>query len=157
MIREKAITLPALLATLMTIAMTWPVASQAQMPSLSRLEPVAASLSCAALGGIDLSKAVGASTEIVSADSQSSRHGPVCVVKGNIAPHIQFEAHLPVKGWTQRYVQAGCGGLCGVVHIDVDHAEECQPYQDGQLAIASTDMGHDGGMGDASSPIAECT
>jgi len=150
MIRAKAITLPALLAALMTIAVAWPVVSKALTGDLPKLGPVAATLSCAALGSIDLSKAVGASTKILSASSQSTRNGPVCVVKGNIAPHIQFEAHLPVKGWTQRYLQTGCGGLCGVLAVNVDHAEECQPYQDGQLATASTDMGHDGGMGDAS-------
>ena len=150
MIRTNEFTLRGLLATLMTIVATWPVVSHAQMQGLSSLGPVTVTLGCAALGSIDLSKAVGASTKILSAFSQSTAHGPVCVVKGNIAPHIQFEARLPVKGWTQRYLQTGCGGLCGVLSINVDHAEETQPYQDGQLATASTDMGHDGGPGDAS-------
>jgi hypothetical protein len=150
MICAKAFTQLALLATLMTIAGVWPVVSWAQTQGLSSLGPVTNMLGCAALGSIDLSKAVGASTKILSAVSQSTIHGRVCVVKGNIAPNIQFEARLPVKGWTQRYLQTGCGGLCGELSINVDHAEECQPYQDGQLATASTDMGHEGGLGDAS-------
>ena len=150
MIRVRTIALPVPLTSLMTLAMAWSVASPAQTPALPNLAPVTASLSCAALGSIDLSKAVGADTKILSADSQAGRNGPVCVVKGNIAPHIRFEAQLPVKGWTQRYLQTGCGGLCGILAVNVDHAETCQPYQDGQLVMASTDMGHDGGMGDAS-------
>lgn len=150
MIRAKPFPLLALLASLSIMAMTWSATGSAQTRNLSGLGRVPATTSCAALVSIDLEKAVGASTRILSATSVSTRSGPVCVVKGNIAPHIGFEARLPEHGWTQRYVQTGCGGLCGVLSVHVDHAEECHLYQDGQLATASTDMGHAGGMGDAS-------
>jgi feruloyl esterase len=70
-------------------------------------------------------------------------------VKGVIAPNNHFEARLPVAGWTQRYVQLGCGGLCGVLQIRVEHAEQCDPVNSHGLVLASTDMGHSGhGMGD---------
>jgi feruloyl esterase len=38
---------------------------------------------------------------------------PVCDVKGVIAPQIQFEVQLPTQTYRQRYLQTGCGGLCG--------------------------------------------
>lgn len=146
--RVQAIALPTLLATLAVFA----TAALGQSPlASSNLAPVPARLQCASLTSVDLSDAVGVPTRILSAQSKPSRAGEICVVTGNIAPHIAFEAHLPVQGWTQRYLQTGCGGLCGVLGINVDHAEACQPYQDGELAIASTDMGHQGAhMGDGS-------
>src|SRR6185312_10345115 len=106
MIRAKPfplLALLALLASLSIMAMTWSATGSAQTRNLSGLGRVPATTSCAALVSIDLEKAVGASTRILSATSVSTRSGPVCVVKGNIAPHIGFEARLPEHGWTQRY------------------------------------------------------
>lgn len=123
---------------------------QAAVPAgMANLPAVSAQRGCTTLTRLDLSPEVGAQTRILQASTQRSRNGAFCVVLGNIAPHIRFKAELPVRGWTQRYVQVGCGGLCGILQIRVDHAEACQPYQDGHLALASTDMGHQGtSMGD---------
>jgi feruloyl esterase len=63
-----------------------------------------------------------------------------------VEPSIQFEVRLPTKNWTQRFVQTGCGGLCGTLNIRLSNARGCQPAKDGELALASTDMGHSGGM-----------
>ncbi len=119
---------------------------------LSDLAAVPAIQSCSSLLNASLSSTVGAKTQILSAKTEDSRHGPVCVVAGSIGPgHIGFEVHLPSNTWTQRYLQTGCGGLCGMVQINVDHAEGCTPVEDGEMATASTDMGHNGkSMGDGS-------
>jgi feruloyl esterase len=74
---------------------------------------------------------------------------PYCRVTGTIAPQVRFEVRLPAR-WTQRYLQTGCGGLCGVLRINAGKSDGCAPVTNGEIVLASTDMGHDGGKpGDA--------
>jgi hypothetical protein len=106
-------------------------------------------MDCAALANVDVSAAVGAATKITSAKIAGSGDKTYCAVQGVIAPKIRFELRLPIQGWTQRYLQVGCGGLCGVLNVRTEHADGCVPVQSGAIALASTDMGHEGGnMGD---------
>jgi feruloyl esterase len=63
-----------------------------------------------------------------------------------VSPAVNFEVRLPLHNWTQRYLQTGCGGLCGFLHIDIQQGEGCMPAQHGELALASSDMGHTGGF-----------
>ena len=100
---------------------------------------------CSALASADLSSAVGSATHITSAIAvKNGEPAPYCDVKGYVAPEIQFEVRLPLAKWTQRFVQIGCGGLCGMLNINVEHDDNCMPAQNGELALASTDMGHSG-------------
>jgi feruloyl esterase len=69
---------------------------------------------------------------------------PYCEVRGTIAPADTVVLRLPVNGWTQRYVQTGCGGLCGSANIGYTEASTCPPIADGTVASATTDMGHQG-------------
>lgn len=69
-----------------------------------------------------------------------------CDVTGYVEPEVRFEVRLPLKNWTQRFVQTGCGGLCGKLTIRLANDSNCTPAQNGQLVLASTDMGHEGGM-----------
>ena len=78
---------------------------------------------------------VSAATEI------TTRAGGFCKVTGTIAPSIHFEVDLPLTRWTQRFVQTGCGGLCGSVSVAVEQAGRCAPALDGQFVVAATDMG----------------
>jgi len=107
---------------------------------LTAVAPVA---TCAQLTKADLTRAVGAQVMIASAVEIAGQHS-FCQITGNIARAIHFEVHLPLAGWTQRYLQTGCGGLCGTLRIDPDKAEGCMPVNDGSIALASTDMGHQG-------------
>ena len=69
---------------------------------------------------------------------------PYCKVTGVIAPAIRFEVRLPSERWTQRYLQTGCGALCGSLNIRPDKTAGCAPVTNGEIALASTDMGHSG-------------
>ncbi len=74
---------------------------------------------------------------------------PICQVKGNIGPGTatgdNFVLWLPMNNWTQRYVQEGCGGECGSENLGAPtQAVGCLPANAGQLALATTDMGHEG-------------
>lgn len=111
---------------------------------LSAVAPVA---ECGNLAAADIGAAVGAPTHITSAVAvENGKPAPYCDVKGYVEPAIKFEVRLPLAGWTQRFVQTGCGGLCGQLNIRLGNDEGCLPSTHGELALASTDMGHSGGM-----------
>jgi Tannase and feruloyl esterase len=38
-----------------------------------------------------------------------------CALTGHIAANIGFEILLPTETWHERYLQIGCGGLCGSI------------------------------------------
>jgi len=115
--------------------------STSSTPPLAGIAPVVA---CADLNAADLASAVGAPTRITGASEVSAAPAPYCRVTATIDPAIRIEVRLPLKRWTQRYLQTGCGGLCGNLNINVNagQAQGCAPVTNGEIAIASTDMGH---------------
>ena len=111
------------------------------------LSVVRPAMDCSRLATVDLGKPVAAKTYVTSASVVSdSRPAPYCRVTGYVEPMVKFEVRLPLTGWTQRFVQTGCGGLCGNLNIRLGNADGCYPADHGELALASTDMGHTGGM-----------
>ncbi|HEX3311044.1 MAG TPA: tannase/feruloyl esterase family alpha/beta hydrolase, partial [Streptosporangiaceae bacterium] len=117
--------------------------STARPAGPSAAAPVVA---CAAMAAVDVSAAVGAGTGVVAAAPATAPGGyPVCDVKGVIAPQIQFEVQLPTQTYRQRYLQTGCGGLCGSLAINAPAAVGCAPLTDGAFATASDNQGHVGG------------
>ena len=71
-------------------------------------------VACGQLASHDLSDVPDAPTVILSATQVTPPKGAaVCQVAGYIAPQEQFRLTLPVSGYTGRYQQQGCGGLCG--------------------------------------------
>ena len=136
-----AIALPiaAILAALFGLPRTAPAAPAAGL---------APRVGCGQLATASLDAAVGAHVQLTRAVEGEFDGGRYCSVAGTIAPAIQFEARLPVAGWSGRYLQTGCGGLCGMLRIHVEHADACVPIQDHAVVLASTDMGHSG-MGGA--------
>lgn len=99
---------------------------------------------CSELLGVDLGGVGGSGSRVTSATQASDRGAAVCAVEGVLPPTIGFKVQLPLRTWTGRYLQAGCGGLCGRVSLEVDAAEGCAPLEAGGFVIASTDMGHQG-------------
>jgi feruloyl esterase len=121
------------------------LSAQTRLADLKPIQPV---IDCSQLKTIDLAGPVGAKTRIreVSAVPDGTP-APYCRVLGTIDPAIQFEVRLPSTNWTQRFLQTGCGGLCGNLNINVGRAEGCAPATNGEIALASTDMGHSNGPG----------
>lgn len=93
---------------------------------------------------MDLTAVGGAGSRVTKAGETTSRGIAVCSVEGTLAPTIDFRVDLPTKNWSGRYLQVGCGGLCGRVSLEVGAAEGCPVLGAGGFAIASTDMGHQG-------------
>ncbi len=117
----------------------------ARPASAAGLAPVAPLLECAQLKDADFSNVTEASIHVTSATViADGQPAPYCKVLGNVAPHVEFEVRLPVAGWTQRFLQTGCGGLCGNTSIHVSNADGCLPAENGELALAATNMGHSG-------------
>jgi len=108
----------------------------------STLPTVAPTVACASMRGFN-PKIAEAPTQITDAREAQVEGKQMCVVKGYVSPQIQFEVRLPLQGWTQRYLQTGCGGLCGNLSIRVQQ-RPCPAVQRGEFVTASTDMGHQG-------------
>ncbi|MFJ1766858.1 tannase/feruloyl esterase family alpha/beta hydrolase [Amycolatopsis sp. NPDC088138] len=112
------------------------------LADLPALKPV---LTCADVLSLDLGGVTDAPVTVRSAAVVTTgAPAPYCEVRGTVAPANTFVVRLPVNGWTQRFVQTGCGGLCGSARIDYGQASTCPPVVDGTLASATTDMGHQG-------------
>jgi Tannase and feruloyl esterase len=123
--------------------------SSAATAGLAELKPVRPVMACEALAKVALRPATGASTIIASAKAADGPK-PYCEVRGTISPAITFEVRLPPT-WTQRYLQTGCGGLCGSLRVNAEKADGCTPVTSNQVVLASTDMGHQSqGIGNAS-------
>ncbi len=123
-----------------------PSTSRAQsatgLVSLPSLAPV---MDCSAVTSMDLSGSTDGTVTITSATIDTTTAAtPFCSVKGTISPADIFVMRLPTQGWTQRYVQTGCGGECGMASISYAAAVGCVPVTDGTIASATTDMGHEG-------------
>lgn len=118
-------------------------ANAANQLSLPVVKPA---ISCEDLAHADLSHATDAPVTITSTAKIDTAKGSFCKVLGNIEPTIGFEVDLPMEHWTQRFLQGGCGGLCGMTNIGVTNANACAPALNGEFAVAGNDMGHKGPM-----------
>ncbi len=130
----------------------WPLGANAAT-GLANLPAVLPAMPCASVASLDLSGVTDGTVTITSATvlpagtvvGFSTLPSTVCDVKGTIGPGASmFELQLPTQGWTQRYLQTGCGGLCGNLSINAPMASTCVPVTNGQIAMSATDMGHEG-------------
>lgn len=112
--------------------------------TLSAVAPV---MSCAALTNTDLAAIGGAGSHVTSAREITGNGAQVCQVAGVLAPKIQFQVSLPMTNWQQRFLQIGCGGLCGQIPREIGAANGCAQVNDGSFVTSSTDMGHQGSDG----------
>ena len=120
-----------------------PSLAHAQMP-IAALPVVKPAISCAALTQTDLQPIGGKGSQVLSASETTTDGITACEVQGTLAPSIGFKVILPTHTWTQRYLQVGCGGLCGRISMQVGAADSCAPLNSGGFVLAATDMGHEG-------------
>lgn len=120
--------------------------------------PILPVTSCASLAQMSFTGVPGAPGTVTSAAvvSDTLPTGPVsfCDVNGVFAPQTTFELKLPVATWHGQYVQEGCEALCGSIQrstLDYPGAGfTCTATQNGELALATDDAGHTGGLFDGS-------
>lgn len=111
------------------------------------LDVVKPAVTCASLTGTDMGAIGGEGSEITGAEETTSDGIPVCSVTGRLAPQVNFQVILPMESWTQRYLQLGCGGLCGNITLRSGASTGCKVLNDGGFVMAATDMGHGGNDG----------
>ncbi|ETL39905.1 hypothetical protein L916_08806 [Phytophthora nicotianae] len=110
-----------------------------------RLSVVKPAVECESLLGVDLSHIAENGGASVTSATETTQEGHLyCVVEGSLPAATDWQVMLPVRTWTQRYMQVGCGGLCGMIRMQVNAASGSQQVSGGELALAATDMG--GGM-----------
>ncbi len=136
--------LPIILCALFGLSFASPTQAVASLPI------VLPALTCDALSTTDFSAAVGAKVTINHTEMQTSAQGSWCKVSATIAPEIGVQIALPTQRWSQRFLQVGCGGLCGSINLNLSNASGCLPAMNGEFVVAATDMGHHGSMMDAS-------
>lgn len=122
----------------------------AQATAADNLPTVKPVMDCSQLSSVNLSNKIGGKVTINSAAPLKTAEGSFCQVKATIAPSIGIEVALPQQQWTQRFLQVGCGGLCGEINLSPTNASGCAPATQGEFVVAATDMGHSGSMMDAS-------
>lgn len=86
----------------------------------------------------------GATARVRSATPMPAAGGEpaYCDVRGFVEPAVGFQLRLPTTTYTGRYLQYGCGGLCGVV--SPTPFPDCAGPRGGDVAVAATDDGHVG-------------
>jgi hypothetical protein len=112
--------------------------------AMASLKVLPAKMSCAELAAT--TRVAGQSIDITeyqtaSASSDSPKY---CAITGHLNTYIGFEILLPVSTWRQRYLQVGCGGLCGSISIDPPETTAYKPLADGDFVLAAEDDGHSG-------------
>lgn len=123
------------------------IATTTTASAAAALQVVQPSISCTDLAKTDLSTIGGAGSKITSASEVVKDSIAYCAVSGVLPPSIGFKVYLPLKTWTQRFLQIGCGGLCGNIPERAGAADDCVPLVSGGFVTAGTDMGHQGGGG----------
>uniref|UniRef100_H3G6Y7 feruloyl esterase n=1 Tax=Phytophthora ramorum TaxID=164328 RepID=H3G6Y7_PHYRM len=97
---------------------------------------------CKSLLDVDLSHVTEEGGTTVTSATETTHEGHLyCFVEGTLPASTKWEVMLPVRTWTQRYMQIGCGGLCGMIHMQVNAASGSQYVAGGEFALAATDMG----------------
>ena len=116
------------------------------VPALAQsdLKSVVPVMACSDLIALDLTGIGGAGSVVSAAQETTSGGIAVCSVTGTLAPEVNFQVLLPMVGWTQRYLQLGCGGPCGNISLRSGASVGCQVLNDGGFVMAATDMGHSG-------------
>lgn len=122
--------------------------SAAADPTALAREVVRPVMSCAKLADVSLTDIGGEGSRITTAKEITVNGAPACEVDGNLHPEIGFQVILPVSSWQQRYMQIGCGGLCGNIQLQIGAAAGCTPLNTHGFVLAATDMGHSMKEGD---------
>jgi hypothetical protein len=121
-----------------------PTLNGASSADVANLAEIPAQMSCAQLA--KTTAVGGQQIQIVKYQTASASAGSpsYCAVTGHINAYIGFEVLLPINTWRQRYLQVGCGGLCGSISIAPPQSTGYQPLADGDFVLAAEDDGHSG-------------
>lgn len=93
---------------------------------------------CTAIARADFSEILDAPTQVITASLvETGATAPYCRIRGYVTPSVGIELQLPVTGWNGKFLQVGCGGLCGQIH-----AKNCEFGVRRGYACVVSDTGH---------------
>jgi hypothetical protein len=121
-----------------------PTRSSQDSADMANLAVLPARMTCSQLA--QTTKVAGQQIQIAEYQTASAAAGApqYCAVTGHINTYIGFEILLPISTWRQRYLQVGCGGLCGSISISPPQTTGYKPLADGDFVLAAEDDGHSG-------------
>jgi len=121
-----------------------PTLTNQDTADMANLSAIPAKMSCADLA--QTTEVAGQTIDITEEQTTSASPGSpqYCAVTGHINATIGFEILLPISTWRQRYLQVGCGGLCGSISINPPQTTGYQPLANGDFVLAAEDDGHSG-------------
>ena len=132
-------------------------AESAPLPSVVRLVPlpdkatIVPVIACADLMRQPAREAQGIAFRLRSAEEEaaSGTRAAFCLVKGYVTPQTEFELRLPLHGYSGRFLQGGCGGMCGVMPNSISPQCSSAHAFGGAFAVAFNNGGHHAtGIGD---------
>lgn len=124
--------------------------SPAVMPLPARAE-IAPDMRCAALMDRPAGDALGIAYRLRYSSEEAAREGRAafCLVAGYVTPQTEFELRLPLSGYSGRYLQGGCGGMCGIISADFSPRCTNAEAYGGAFAVGFDNGGHRAtGIGD---------
>jgi feruloyl esterase len=110
----------------------------------ARADEAAPLHACETLKSLDLSGVADQPAHVERAAPSAFNGAEVCAVAGYVEPAVRFLVRLPLQDWDGRFLQAGCGGLCGRIPDEFAQVHGCPSFESGHMAVAATDMGHEG-------------
>lgn len=135
-----------------------PPASPARLAVLPERAVIAPAMACADLMRQPARNAAGIAFRLRSAEDEpaTGTRAAFCLVKGYVAPQTEFELRLPLTGYTGRFLQGGCGGMCGVIPTSITPRCSNAHAFGGAFAVAFNNGGHhSAGIGDATWAIGD--
>jgi hypothetical protein len=118
-----------------------PLPAVAAAPSGDRL-PV---IGCEELVGTDLSAVLGTTGAVSAAAVAGTGDAAYCAVSIRAGGATEIEARMPLQTWEGRYLQLGCGGMCGAVRFAVSPAADTAfALESNSFVVAATNEGHNG-------------
>lgn len=111
-----------------------------EIEPLTNLAVVNPVVDCGSLVSLDLTDVAGAGSAITSASYVNQTGITYCSVTGTLVSNVSFSTLLPATTWTQRYLQAGCGGYCGYIDLSVYVSDGSPELANGEFVLSTNDM-----------------
>jgi len=147
-----------LIALMLAVPSPATAASPAPMIALPEKPAIAPAMACADMMRQPARDAGGFAVRLRSASEEpaTASRPAFCLVKGYVTPQTEFELRLPLTGYTGRFLQGGCGGMCGVIFDTITPTCSNAHAFGGAFAVAFNNGGHHGaGIGDGTWAIGD--
>lgn len=129
-------------AVTLVVGLLLALAPSAAVAAREALPPV---IGCDELAGLDVSAVLGTTGTVTSAEVVGAGDAAYCSVRIHAGTATEIEARMPMQTWAGRYLQLGCGGMCGAIRFGVSPAADTALALDSNtFVVAATNEGHNG-------------